>query len=605
MPTLHKNITASADIHNPKWFPDANNGDVAWRNEKGELESTDELVLPAALNFVDASVAPPTTNDGDIYVLSSGGSVNAGWGAVSLDDWVRYDLANTTWNSITPQKSSLCYDKTTDSLQFFDGTNWAAVATGIQNLDTATKSALTPSTGDFVYDTDLDSLQRYDGAAWVDLAKGYGVIEVITDSDSGVPTYFTDLQTALETCKTSGSNNVVKLHSDISLSAQIDINSAGTGTGNGYQFNSLLIDGNGFEISFDDAGSTSTFDINLNHTCNISIVNTTIKRTSGTGTHYAFDIDGDGFQTISMANNYFYSDNGGAAFIRDITGKMFDLGGTRFESDGSINTLTFRSYSMYYRNFSTVSNGSGAALFNWSDGDITNFTTENTSTGKAYDSNANAKASFFTAKSNSGVAVDANISSCVVTNFKAESTSGNAFLGFNATNFYLKTGNAVCLSAGAYANLKNGYVENNSTSSTMDTNTIEYCHNVTFVNYGSGYAADLNNTVSFNNKITNCTFISEGGIGAFLDTVGVEVYNCTFISRYNNAAGHACELDVSGCRLLGCVFIVENASANGLYSNTALNADVANCSFDNATTPINANITVNASTDLGNGNRQY
>lgn len=127
MPTLHKNITASADIHNPKWFPDANNGDVAWRNEKGELESTDELVLPAALNFVDASLAPPTTNDGDIYVLSSGGSVNAGWGAVSLDDWVRYDLANTTWNSITPQKSSLCYDKTADKLFSYDGADWNQV----------------------------------------------------------------------------------------------------------------------------------------------------------------------------------------------------------------------------------------------------------------------------------------------------------------------------------------------------------------------------------------------------------------------------------------------------------------------------------------------
>jgi hypothetical protein len=127
MPTLHKNITASADIHNPKWFPDANNGDVAWRNEKGELESTDELVLPAALNFVDASVAPPTTNDGDIYVLSSGGSVNAGWGAVSLDDWVRYDLVNTTWNSITPQKSSLCYDKTADKLFSYDGVDWLQV----------------------------------------------------------------------------------------------------------------------------------------------------------------------------------------------------------------------------------------------------------------------------------------------------------------------------------------------------------------------------------------------------------------------------------------------------------------------------------------------
>ena len=111
MAILHKNISAEGDIHNPKWFSGANNGDVAWRNELGVLESTDELVLPAALNFVDGSVAPPTSNSGDIYVISSGASVNAGWGTVALGDWVRYD--GTTWNVITPQKSSLCYNETT------------------------------------------------------------------------------------------------------------------------------------------------------------------------------------------------------------------------------------------------------------------------------------------------------------------------------------------------------------------------------------------------------------------------------------------------------------------------------------------------------------
>ena len=41
MAILHKNITASGDIHNPKWHPDANNGIDAWKNEKGELESID------------------------------------------------------------------------------------------------------------------------------------------------------------------------------------------------------------------------------------------------------------------------------------------------------------------------------------------------------------------------------------------------------------------------------------------------------------------------------------------------------------------------------------------------------------------------------------
>ena len=125
MAILHKNISAEGDIHNPKWFSGANNGDVAWRNELGVLESTDELVLPAALDFVDGSAAPPTSNSGDIYVLSSGASVNAGWGTVALGDWVRYD--GTTWNDITPQKSTLCYNETLDSLISYTGSAWVAI----------------------------------------------------------------------------------------------------------------------------------------------------------------------------------------------------------------------------------------------------------------------------------------------------------------------------------------------------------------------------------------------------------------------------------------------------------------------------------------------
>jgi hypothetical protein len=155
MPILHKNISTEADIHNPKWFIGADNGDVSWKNEQGNLESTDELVLPAALNFVDASIAPPTTNSGDIYVLSSGGSVNAGWGSVSLGDWVRYD--GTDWNSITPQKSTLCYDKTNDVLMSFNGSNWGQVGsdsiytssgTSISSLSITMTDSITMTTGD-------------------------------------------------------------------------------------------------------------------------------------------------------------------------------------------------------------------------------------------------------------------------------------------------------------------------------------------------------------------------------------------------------------------------------------------------------------------------
>ena len=132
MAILHKNINNESDIHVPKWLPSANNGDYAFKNEKGELESIDELLLPGALNFVDGSAAPPTTSVGDIYILSSGASVNAGWGSVALQDWVRYDGA--LWNSLTPQKSSLCYDKTADSLMSFNGTNWGSVSAGGGNF---------------------------------------------------------------------------------------------------------------------------------------------------------------------------------------------------------------------------------------------------------------------------------------------------------------------------------------------------------------------------------------------------------------------------------------------------------------------------------------
>ena len=464
-------------------------------------------------------------------------------------------------------------------------------------LTTAQKNAISsPDTNLIVFDTDLSSLQRYNGSAWVAMAAGYGVIEVIKDSDNGNPTFYSDLQSALDTCKTAGSNNIIKLHSDISLSAQININTGGSGAGNGYQFKGLLIDGNGFEITFDDTGTDNAFDINLTLVQEIILNNLRILRINGTGTHYTLDIVGisNGNQKLSMSNSYIYSDNGGAAFIQGITGNMSSLGGSKFESDGSIDTLTFRSYNMFFKDFITTSNGTGDAIINWSNGEITKFYCENTSTGRAYDSQANSVATFFSAKSDSGDAVYANVASCRVSEFYATSTSGNAFHGRNATNFHLKTGNNVALQAGVYANLKNGYVENNSTSAAMDTNTIEYCHNVVFVNLGSGYGADITNTINYNNKITNCTFISKGGIGAFLDTIATNLYNCVFISKYNNAAGHACEVDMSGNILMGCSFIVENNSANCIYSNSAVSAKVGNCNFDNATTPINANITLDS-----------
>ena len=130
----HRDIL-EAELHEPKGFTTANNGDSIWRNEQGLSEWTDREVLPAALNFVDASLAPPTTGNGDIYVLSLGASIHANWGTVALKDWVRYD--GVAWKVITPSKSILCYDKTEDVLMSYDGSVWATVGsdTNIGNTD--------------------------------------------------------------------------------------------------------------------------------------------------------------------------------------------------------------------------------------------------------------------------------------------------------------------------------------------------------------------------------------------------------------------------------------------------------------------------------------
>ena len=123
----HRDIL-EAELHEPKGFTTANNGDSIWRNEQGLSEWTDREVLPASLNFVDASLAPPTTGTGDIYVLSLGASIHANWGTVALKDWVRYD--GVSWNVITPNKSILCYDKTADVLMVYDGSAWTSVSGG-------------------------------------------------------------------------------------------------------------------------------------------------------------------------------------------------------------------------------------------------------------------------------------------------------------------------------------------------------------------------------------------------------------------------------------------------------------------------------------------
>ncbi len=604
MAILHKNITAAADIHNPKWFSGANSGDYAFKNEKGELESIDELLLPAALNFVDGSVAPPTTNSGDIYILSSGGSVNAGWGGVSLQDWVRYD--GTAWNSITPQKSSLCYDKTADALKFFNGSAWAGMGGGIQGVTSAEKAALSPTNGDFVYDTDLSSLQRYNGSAWIDVAKGYGTIKVVTDSSSGVPSYFSDLQTALETCKASGSNNVITIFSDIALSSEIVMNDGGTGVGNGYLFDNLTLNLNGFELSYNAVNSESVINADLaGLTTTFTIQNGKVLRTSSSG-GYALTIDACTFRT----ENIEVEGNTGGLLL-DNTTNLGYLGNCKF-----------------------ISNGSNSAV-NASGGDVYDFTAINTSSGegfyynragsiaKGFDSESDSGAGFrilngsafnFKAHSNSSYGIWHSTSSSIkLSIFEASSNSsagirrsGYGSSQWDFSNFTVLNGGIQNNGSFTKAHFTNFNVFsdfNNALGGNVDNLSF---YNGTFRNEGSFHAA----SVRLNNNFENVCFIGEDFEAVnFVDSGNVNnsvLKNCNFTCLLDTSSGHAIDvggIDSGNADFMNCTFEVVNAGANCITASSAETITVLNSSFKGATTPINANVTITASTDQNNGNR--
>ena len=105
----------------------------------------------------------------------------------------------------------------------------------------------------------------------------------------------------------------------------------------------------------------------------------------------------------------------------------------------------------------------------------------------------------------------------------------------------------------------------------------------------------------------NCTAISTAAIGMSCIFQGGEIKNCTAISRWNNAGGHAMQvssgINASNGSVTGCNLQVTNASSNCLYASSSVTLKYANMVFANSTTAVNANITqgiTNTSDNQGN-----
>jgi hypothetical protein len=135
MSNLHVNLD-EANKHTPKGFDSAVNNTFLTKDESGLSTYRERMMLDKAIDFVDGTLAPPTTANGDIYVLTGSGTVEAGWGDADFDDWVIFQ--NGIAVIITPLSGYLCYDTTASQWKEYDGTNWVTADANSTNLSEGT-----------------------------------------------------------------------------------------------------------------------------------------------------------------------------------------------------------------------------------------------------------------------------------------------------------------------------------------------------------------------------------------------------------------------------------------------------------------------------------
>lgn len=667
MSNLHR-LSNEANKHTPKGFDVASNNTKLIRDERNQSRYVEDLVKERVENIVDGHDAPPTTTSGHLYLIVDlgNGSVNADWNGANYDDIVR--IQDGIWVGVTPYNGMLVFNKTDEKYYIFSSTGWAEFIPESENLATnnLTQTAgqdrtynlnsrelqflaghlktpqttveerltlsstnvgilmnrvttfqmnnITPAiTNMLVYNTELNGIYRYNGYIWVAHSVGYGVIGVQSGTGNGTPTFFADLQSALETCKGSGGYFTVTLYSNLTITNAIEIDYANSGLGNAYLFRQLTIDFNGFSITNAQANTSDAFTIELSNSASVyqevRFLNGAVFRTNGTGTHHALKCDTvNRFGTIQMDKMQWYCQNNQCARISlglstavDAKTTM-DLGGSVFVSGGTGRTCTFNNANQTITNF-TVRSTSSLDAFYPDGGRYYNFYAENTSSGAGILAvGANAIISNFNCRSNSGKALDLNGTGMEAYNFTAKSTSGLAVDvkgAATAQNFKCDTGNAVALNIEGNSIVKNALAINNSGSvgavATNDANLVE---NVTGINLGASFGGRLQNTTALRGTYNGCTFRSVGGIGAEIisTTNTIDLDSCNFESQLDASGGHACRVVsiTSGAFLLTkCDFKVRNSGANCLNSASATTVRSRYSTHnDVASTPINANVTI-------------
>ncbi len=468
-------------------------------------------------------------------------------------------------------------------------------------LTTAQMNAISsPDTNLLIFNTDLTAFYRYNGSSWVAMSTGYGIIE-IKDS-TGTPTFYADLQTALETCKTG--TNTVNIHSNIALSAQININYSGSGVGTGYNFDNLTINLNGFTLSYDGANGDSVIDADLFSTPpNLKIINGQIIRTNATS-GYSLSFQ----RTTFHASNLIVDSNKSCLEMGTISTNAY-LGGSYFIARGT--TEAVKTNTGTIKDFVAINTSSGIAFY-MASSVAQNFYCESDSGAALRVLSGNADN--FKAHSNSGYGVwHSSSTTCKLTNFEASSNSsaGIRRSGYGASTWHLSN----------FRVLNGGIQLDGSITTSRFSNFTVFCdfntslrgqvHGLNF--YNGTFESDgayHTSVIGLNNKLENVSFIgNDFETINFIDVGNVNnsvLKNCNFTCLLDTSSGHAIDvggIDGGNIYFMNCTFEVVNSGANCITSGDAETITVLNSSFKGATTPINANVTITASSDENNGNR--
>lgn len=402
-----------------------------------------------------------------------------------------------------------------------------------------------------------DVTKYLDGTGNWSVPSSYGVCGIA--DNTGKYTYYASLTLAMASAV---AGQTIEVFADVTETGAVTVNLK----------DGVTINGNGHTYNHTQAGASDVFETTVAGT--YRIYNLNVIRTNATG--------GNILNAKNNVASIHYLD--GCSFITNRNGINATAIGSTIQQ-------------FYNGNITINSNGSGflgsstsTQLFNFRIVGLSTATGNCINGGVMYDSTFE--------HFGSGVVTcrTFNAYNCSI----ISNTDGRAASDFFAYNcFLIGKGSGTVASLGY--NLSNCTIYSTAGMCVTQLNgTINNCTIYSTANYAvNGNGVDLYRNCSIistanvaaygSTKLYNCSLRSDAAIVIYNNSGLVD--NCSIECTWNNLGGHGFRTDVTTVPVKNSSIKVTNASANCLYSASAITVKYASNVFEGSTTPVNANIT--------------